>query len=126
MRTHTFQCFKDWGLISQKLILLLKKNLKVPSFSIPMNLIPKPPESEQKINRELRIELVNHLRMYLKEFDQQTYGEIYKLFQSVDLMRDNLRSYEISSRKIKFESLIKEIEDKVDKFTNSFLTLVNN
>jgi len=91
-----------------------------------MNLIPKPPESEQKINRELRIELVNHLRMYLKEFDQQTYGEICKLFQSVDLMRDNLRSYEISSRKIKFESLIKEIEDKVDKFTNSFLTLVNN
>ena len=87
---------------------------------------PKPSKSEQKINRQLRIELVNLIRRYLKEFDQQTYGEIYKLFQSVDRMRDTIRSSEISSRKIEFESLIKEIEDKVDKFTNSFLTLKNN
>ena len=87
---------------------------------------PKPSKSEQKINRKLRIELVNLIRRYLKAFDQQTYGELYKLFQSVDRMRDTIRSSEISSQKIEFESLIKEIEDKVDKFSNSFLTLKNN
>jgi len=87
----------------------------------PNEINPKPPESEQKINLELRIELVNLIKRYLKEFDQRTYGEIYKLFQSVDQMRDAIRSAEISSHEIQFESLIKEIEGKVDKFTNSYL-----
>ena len=70
--------------------------------------------------------MVNLLRGYLKEFDQQTYGEIYKLFQSVDQMRDTIRSSENLSRQIQFETLIKEVEDKVDEFTKSLLTLTNN
>ena len=64
--------------------------------------------------------------MYLKQHDQTTYGEIYKLFQSVDHMRDTIRSSESSSQHIQFENLVKEVEDKVDKFTNSYLTLSNN
>jgi len=89
----------------------------------PNEINPKPSESEQKINRELRIELVNLIRSYLKEYDQTTYGEIYKLFQSVDKMRDTIRSSESSFQKIQFETLIKEVEDKVDIFTSSYLSL---
>ena len=92
----------------------------------PNEINPRPSKSEQKINKELRIELVNLLRRYLKEFDQQTYGEIYKLFQSVDRMRDTIRISENLSQQIQFETLIKEIEDKVDEFTNSYLTLIKN
>ena len=87
---------------------------------------PKPSESEQELNRELRIELVNLIKTYLKQYDQTTYGEIYKLFQSVDHMRDTIRSSESSSQHIQFENLIKEVEDKVDEFTSSYLTLTNN
>jgi len=89
----------------------------------PNEINPKPSESEQKINRELRIELVNLIRSYLKQYDQTTYGEIYKLFQSVDKMRDTIRSSESSFQKIQFETLIKEVEDKVDEFTRSYLSL---
>jgi len=89
----------------------------------PNEINPKPSESEKKINRELRIELVNLIRSYLKQYDQTTYGEIYKLFQSVDKMRDTIRSSESSSQKIQFETLIKEVEDKVDKFTSGYLSL---
>jgi len=89
----------------------------------PHEINPKPSESEQKINRELRIELVNHIRSYLKQYDQKTYGEIYKLFQSVDKMREAIRGSESSSQKIQFETLIKEVEDKVDEFTSSYLSL---
>jgi len=89
----------------------------------PHEINPKPSESEQKINRELRIELVNHIRSYLKQYDQTTYGEIYKLFQSVDKMREAIRCSESSSQKIQFETLIKEVEDKVDEFTSSYLSL---
>ena len=89
----------------------------------PHEINPKPSESEQKINRELRIELVNHIRSYLKQYDQKTYGEIYKLFQSVDKIRDAIRGSESSSQKIQFETLIKEVEDKVDKFSSSYLSL---
>ena len=89
----------------------------------PHEINPKPSESEQKINRELRIELVNHIRSYLKQYDQKTYGEIYKLFQSVDKIRDAIRGSESSSQKIQFETLIKEVEDKVDEFTSSYLSL---
>ena len=92
----------------------------------PNEINPKPSESEQEINRELRIELVNLIKTYLKQYDQTTYGEIYKLFQSVDHMRDTLRSSESSSQHIQFENLIKEVEDKVDEFTKSLLTLTNN
>jgi len=89
----------------------------------PNEINPKPSESEKKINRELRIELVNLIRSYLKQYDQTTYGEIYKLFQSVDKMRDTIRSSESLSQKIQFETLIKEVEDKVDKFTSGYLSL---
>jgi len=92
----------------------------------PNEINPKPSESEQEINRELRIELVNLIKTYLKQYDQTTYGEIYKLFQSVDHMRDTIRSSESSSQHIQFENLIKEVEDKVDEFTSSYLTLTNN
>jgi len=89
----------------------------------PNEINPKPTESEQKKSKDLRIELVNLIRGYLKEFDQKTYGEIYKLFQSVDQMRDVIRSYEGSSQQIQFDTLIKEIENKVDDFTNLYLNL---
>ena len=92
----------------------------------PNEINPKPSQSEQKINRELRIELVNLIKTYIKQYDQTTYGEIYKLFQSVDQMRDTIRSSENSSQQIQFENLIKEVEDKVDEFTSSYLTLTNN
>ena len=92
----------------------------------PNEINPKPSESEQEINRELRIELVNLIKTYLKQYDQTTYGEIYKLFQSVDHMRDTIRSSESSSQHIQFENLVKEVEDKVDEFTSSYLTLTNN
>ena len=92
----------------------------------PNEINPKPSKSEQKINRELRIELVSLIKAYLKQYDQTTYGEIYKLFQSVDHMRDTIRSSESASQHIQFENLIKEVEDKVDEFTNSYLTLTNN
>jgi len=92
----------------------------------PNEINPKPSESEQEINRELRIELVNLIKTYLKHYDQTTYGEIYKLFQSVDHMRDTIRSSESASQHIQFENLIKEVEDKVDEFTSSYLTLTNN
>jgi len=91
----------------------------------PNEINPKPSISEQKINRELRIQLINHIRGYLKHYDQQTYGEIYKLFQSVDQMRDTIRSSERSSQQIQFDKLIREVEKKVDEFTNSFLSLYN-
>ena len=92
----------------------------------PNEINPKPSQSEEEINRELRIELVNLIRIYLKQYDQMTYAEIYKLFQSVDHMRDIIRSSENSSQQIQFENLIKEVEDKVDVFTSSYLTLTNN
>ena len=89
----------------------------------PNEINPKPSESEQKINKELRIELINLIRTYLKKYDQTIYGEIYKLFQSVDQMRDTIRSSESSYHQIQFETLIKEVEDKVDEFTSSYLSL---
>jgi len=92
----------------------------------PNEINPKPSESEEKINRELRIKLVNLIRTYLKQYDQTTYGEIYKLFQIVDQMRDSIRISENSFQQIQFKKLIKEIEDKVDEFTNSYLTLKKN
>jgi len=121
-----FPMFQRLGFNISKVNPSFKKKFENAVLFHPNEINPKPSESQQKINRQLRIELVNLIKRYLKEFDRQTYGEIYKLFQSVDRMRDAIRSSEISSRKIKFESLIKEIEDKVDKFTNSFLTLTNN
>jgi len=121
-----FPMFQRLGINISKVNPSFKKSFENGVLFHPNEINPKPSKSEQIINRELRIELINHIKKYLKEFDQQTYGEIYKLFQSVDQMRDTIRSSEISSRKIKFESLINEIEDKVDKFTNSFLTLTNN
>jgi len=89
----------------------------------PNEINPKPSNSEQKINRALRIDLVNLIKTHLKQYNQQTYSEIYKLFQCVDQMRGSVRIAENLSQQIKIETLIKEIEDKVDEFSNSYLSL---
>ena len=121
-----FPMFQRIGLNISQVNPSFKKSFENGVLFHPNEINPKPSEFEQKINKELRIELVNLIREYLKKYDQRTYGEIYKLFQSVDQMRDIIRNSESSSQKIQFQSLIKEVEDKVDKFTNSYLTLTNN
>jgi len=118
-----FPMFQRIGFNISKVNPSFKKGFENGVLFHPNEINPKPSELEQRINRELRVELVIFIRKYLKEYDQQTYGEIYKLFQSVDQMRDTIRSSESSSQKIKFETLIKEVEDKVDKFCNSYLSL---
>ena len=121
-----FPMFQRIGLNISQVNPAFKRSFENGVLFHPNEINPKPSESEQKINRELRIELVNLIRAYIKQYDQTTYGEIYKLFQSVDQMRDIIRGAESSSQQIQFESLIKEVEDKVDEFTNSYLTLTNN
>ena len=121
-----FPLFQRLGSNISKLNPSFKKKFENGILFHPNEINPKPSKSEEKINKELRIELVNLIREYLKEFDQQTYGEIYKLFQSVDRMRDAIRYSERASQQIQFETLIKEVEDKVDKFTNEYLTLIKN
>ena len=118
-----FPMFQRLGFNISEVNPSFKKKFENAVLFHPNEINPKPSESEQKINRELRIELVNLIRGYLKEFDQQTYGELYKLFQSVDIMRDTIRESESSSQQIQFETLIKEVEDKVDEFTNLYLNL---
>jgi len=118
-----FPMFQRLGINISKVNPTFKKSFENGVLFHPNEINPKPSESEKKINRELRIELVNLIRAYLKQYDQTTYGEIYKLFQSVDKMRDTIRSSESSSQKIQFETLIKEVEDKVDKFSSSYLSL---
>jgi len=121
-----FPMFQRIGLNISQVNASFKKSFENAVLFHPNEINPKPSKSEQKINRELRIELVNLIRKYLRKYDQQTYGEIYKLFQSVDHMRDTIRSSESSSQHIQFENLVKEVEDKVDEFTSSYLTLTNN
>ena len=121
-----FPMFQRIGLNISQVNPSFKRSFENAVLFHPNEINPKPSEYEQKINRELRIELVNLIRAYLKQYDQTTYGEIYKLFQSVDKMRDTIRSSESSSQQIQFETLIKEVEDKVDEFTNSHLSLTNN
>ena len=121
-----FPMFQRIGLNISQINPSFKRSFENGVLFHPNEINPKPSESEQKINRELRIELVNLIKTYIKQYDQTTYGEIYKLFQSVDQMRDSIRSSENSSQQIQFETLIKEVEDKVDEFTNSYLTLKNN
>ena len=118
-----FPMFQRLGMNISRVNSSFRKSFENGVLFHPNEINPKPSKSEQKINRELRIELVNLIRGYLKKFDQKTYGEIYKLFQSVDQMRDTIRRSEISSQQIQFEALIKEVEDRVDEFTNSYLTL---
>jgi len=101
----------------------LKKSFESAVLFHPNEINPKPSESEQKINRQLRIELINHIRECIRKYDQETYSEIYKIFQSVDQMRDTIRRSENSSQQIRFEKLIEEVEEKVDRFTNKFLSL---
>jgi len=121
-----FPMFQRIGLNISQVNPSFKRSFENGVLFHPNEINPKPSESEQKINRELRIELVSLIKAYLKQYDQKTYGEIYKLFQSVDHMRDTIRSSESSSQHIRFENLIKEVEDKVDEFTSSYLTLTNN
>ena len=118
-----FPMFQRLGLNISKVNPSFKKKFENSVLFHPNEINPKPSELEQENNRELRIELVNIIRKHLKKYDQQTYGEIYKLFQSVDQMRDTIRRSEITSQQIQFEALIKEVEDRVDEFTNSYLTL---
>ena len=118
-----FPMFQRFGVNISKVNTPFKKSFENGVLFHPNEINPKPSGSEQKINRELRIELVNLIRTYLKQYDQKTYGEIYKLFQSVDKMRDTIRSSERSSQKIQFETLIKEVEAKVDEFTSGYLSL---
>ena len=121
-----FPMFQRIGLNISQVNPSFKRSFENGVLFHPNEINPKPSESEQKINRELRIELVSLIKAYLKQYDQTTYGEIYKLFQSVDHMRDTIRSSESSSQHIQFENLVKEVEDKVDEFTSSYLTLTNN
>ena len=121
-----FPMFQRLGMNISKVNPSFKKSFENGVLFHPNEINPKPSESEQRTNGELRVELINTVRSYLKQYDQQTYGEIYKLFQSVDLMRDTIRSYEISSQKIQFEALIKAVEGKVDEFTNSYLFPIKN
>jgi len=121
-----FPMFQRIGLNISQVNASFKKSFENAVLFHPNEINPKPSKSEQKINRELRIELVNLIKTYLKQYDQTTYGEIYKLFQSVDHMRDTIRSSKSVSQHIQFENLIKEVEDKVDEFTSSYLTLTNN
>jgi len=121
-----FPMFQRLGFNISKVNPSFKQKFENSMLFHPNEINPKPTESEQKNNRYLRIELVNLIRGYLKKFDQKTYGEIYKLFQSVDQMRDAIRSSEGSHQQIEFESLIKEVENKVDEFTNSYLNLSTN
>ena len=118
-----FPVFQRLGFNISKVNSSFKKSFEKGVLFHPDEINPKPSEHEQKINRELRIALTNLIRGYIAKYDQQTYGEIYKLFQSVDQMRDTIRSSEGSSQKVQFETLIKEVEDKVDEFTNSYLNL---
>ena len=118
-----FPMFQRIGFNISKVNPSFKKSFENAILFHPNEINPKPSESEQKINKELRIELINLIRTYLKKYDQTTYGEIYKLFQSVDQMRDTIRSSESSYQQIQFETLIKEVEDKVDEFTSSYLSL---
>jgi len=118
-----FPMFQRIGFNISKVNPIFKKSFENAVLFHPNEINPKPSESEQKINKELRIELINLIRTYLKKYDQTTYGEIYKLFQSVDQMRDTIRSSESSYQQIQFETLIKEVEDKVDEFTSSYLSL---
>ena len=92
-----FPMFQRLGMNISKVNPSFKKSFENGVLFHPNEINPKPSESEQRANGELRVELINTIRSYLKQYDQQTYGEIYKLFQSVDLMRDTIRSYEISS-----------------------------
>jgi len=121
-----FPMFQRIGFNISKVNPHFKKSFENAVLFHPNEINPKPSESEQRINRELRIELANLIRTYLKQYDQTTYGEIYKLFQSVDKMRDAIRSAESSSQQIQFETLIKEVEDKVDEFTNSYIAITIN
>jgi len=102
-----FPMFQRIGLNISQVNASFKKSFENAVLFHPNEINPKPSKSEQKINRELRIELVNLIRKYLRKYDQQTYGEIYKLFQSVDHMRDTIRSSESSSQHIQFENLVK-------------------
>ena len=78
----------------------------------PNEINPKPTESEQKKNKDLRIELVNLIRNHLREFDQKTYGEIYKLFQSVDQMRDELDVLKANANKFNLNHSLKKLRTK--------------
>ena len=118
-----FPMFQRLGMNISESNPLFKKSFKNGVLFHPNEINPEPSESEQKINSELRIELVNIIKKSLKQYDQQTYGEIYKLFQSVDYMRNNIRKQEGFTNQTELEKLINEVEQKVDEFTLNYLSL---
>jgi len=118
-----FPMFQRLGFNISKINPSFKKKFENAVLFHPNEINPKPSNSEQKINRALRIDLVNLIKTHLKQYNQQTYSEIYKLFQCVDQMRGSVRIAENLSQQINIETLIKEIEDKVDEFSNSYLSL---
>ena len=118
-----FPMFQRIGLNISQVNPSFKRSFENGVLFHPNEISPKPSESEQEINRELRIKLVNLIRTYLKQYDQTTYGEIYKLFQSVDHMRDTIRNLEGSTQQLQLEVLIGEVERRVDQFTKTYLFL---
>ena len=81
-----FPMFQRLGVNISKTNPLFKKSFENGVLFHPNEINPRPSESEQKINRELRIELVNIIKKSLMQYDQQTYGEIYKLFALLQLL----------------------------------------
>jgi len=118
-----FPMFQRLGKNISKVNPSFKKSFENGVLFHPNEINPMPTISEQKINRALRIELINLIRKYLKAYDQKSYGEIYKLFQSVDHMRDTIRNLEGSTQQIQLEILIGGVEKKVDQFTKTCLLL---
>ncbi len=87
----------------------------------PHEINPAPTQDQQKINKELRLELVRQIKHHLIDFESKTYGEIFKLFKSVDQMRDEIRKFEGRQEEVNFDGLISDVEKKADDFTNNFL-----
>ena len=116
-----FPVFQRLGINISKVNPSFKNSFENGVLFHPNEINPRPTVSEQKINRALRIELINLIKEYLKEYDQKSYGEIYKLFQSVDHMRDTIRNFKGSSQQLQLEVLIGGVEKRVDQFTKTCL-----
>ena len=118
-----FPMFQRLGINISKVNPSFKNSFEKGVLFHPNEINPKPTVSEQKNNRALRIELINLIKEYLKGYDQKSYEEIYKLFQSVDHMRDTIRNLEGSTQQLQLEALIGEVERRVDQFTKTYLFL---
>ena len=118
-----FPVFQRLGINISKVNPSFKNSFENGVLFHPNEINPRPTVSEEKINRALRIELINIIKEYLKGYDQKSYGEIYKLFQSVDHMRDTIRNFKGPSQQLQLEVLIGGVEKRVDQFTKTCLLL---